>query len=225
MKLCHNSLTMSWQSSKMCYDIYVKHANLFILFVLYCYGDFIFFSVYPAFRLAPFGYGQGDINTTLSPEGYLTVFPTGSFEGQSVANLGPLAPYDIIRAGNIRNFPSRAFSIDIEFSQFNIGNTDNCQGNEILEDSFLIQTAPAPSTFDWKCVGRNTLPAPMEFQLQPDDYEVRFTLKTQDAMSPSSVALAIKYKGRLVYNFKKKYISIVSWNQIFTHYLIFFNDI
>ena len=126
------------------------------------------------------------------------MFPTGSFEGQSVEYFQP-APLDTLRDARLYNFPQRAFSVDIQFSQFNIGDSDSCQGNEDMENWFAIRTAPQPSTFNYQCVGRGTLPAPLEFQLKPEDYETRISLSTTKPVSPASVSLALKYKGQFFY--------------------------
>ena len=136
------------------------------------------------------------------------MFPTGSFEGQSVEYFQP-APLDTLRDARLYNFPQRAFSVDIQFSQFNIGDSDSCQGNEDMENWFAIRTAPQPPTFNYQCVGRNTLPAPLEFQLKPEDYETRISLSTTKPVSPASVSLALKYKGQF-YHFDKsnRYIKI-----------------
>ena len=158
-------------------------------------------SVYPAFQLGAFFRQPIAIDTSVYPEGYFTLFPTGSFEGQSVEYFQP-APLDTLRDARLYNFPQRAFSVDIQFSQFNIGDSGNCQGNEDMENWFAIRTAPQPPTFNYQCVGRNTLPAPLEFQLKPEDYETRISLSTTEPVSPASVSLALKYKGQF-YHFDK----------------------
>ena len=86
--------------------------------------------------------------------------------------------------------------MDIQFSQFDIGDSDSCQGDADYENLFRIVTAPQPTTYNYQCVGRNTLPAPLEFQLKPEDYETRISLSTSEPVSPASVSLALKYRGQ-----------------------------
>ena len=103
-------------------------------------------------------------------------------------------------------FQQEHFQWIFNFLSFDIGNLDSCQGDADYENLFSIVTAQQPTTYNYQCVRRNTLPALLEFQLKPEDYETRISLSTTEPVSPASVSLALKYKGQF-YHFDKSLLT------------------